>query len=130
MVALVPRPAKRCGKALFLKERRDQFYRRVFRCEGQAGASARRPGGGVAYADVMFVTTGFGEVLALNVADGGIIWRVQNNVGFSNAPTVRNGCVYVAQTAGCRLSADDGARLWSIWRLTNRRPLWAPPALP
>ena len=72
-------------------------------------------GGGVAHADGrVFVTTGFGEVLALNAADGSIIWRVQNNVGFSNAPTVRNGRVYVA-SQDSRLqafSADDGARLW------------------
>lgn len=72
-------------------------------------------GGGLAYAGGrVFVTTGFGEVMALNANTGDVIWRVQNNVPFSNAPTVRNGRIYVA-SQDSRLqafNAADGTRLW------------------
>ncbi len=72
-------------------------------------------GGGLAYeAGRIFVTTGFGEIMALSAKDGKVLWRERNNIGFSNAPTVRNGRVYVA-SQDSRLqvfSASDGARLW------------------
>lgn len=72
-------------------------------------------GGGVAHAQGrVFVTTGFGEVMALSAESGDILWRVQNTVPFSNAPTVRAGRVYVA-SQDSRLqafSAQDGTRLW------------------
>ncbi len=72
-------------------------------------------GGGVAYAaGRVFVTTGFGEVLSLNASTGEIIWRVQNLVPFSNAPTYSNGRLYVA-SQDSRLqafNAGDGTRLW------------------
>ncbi len=72
-------------------------------------------GGGVSYAvGRVFVTTGFGEVLALDAATGEIIWRVQNLVPFSNAPTFSNGRIYVA-SQDSRLqafNAEDGTRIW------------------
>lgn len=72
-------------------------------------------GGGVAYdSGRLYVTTGFGELFALNAEDGAIIWRVQSAVAFSNAPTIRGGRIYVA-SQDSRLqafSADDGVLLW------------------
>jgi outer membrane protein assembly factor BamB len=72
-------------------------------------------GGGVAYAGGrLFVTTGFGEVVSLNATTGDIIWRVQNLVPFSNAPTYSNGRIYVA-SQDSRLqafNAEDGTRIW------------------
>jgi outer membrane protein assembly factor BamB len=72
-------------------------------------------GGGVAFAGGrLFVTTGFGEVLALNAENGEIIWRLQNLVPFSNAPTFSNGRIYVA-SQDSRLqafNATDGTRIW------------------
>ena len=54
-------------------------------------------GGGIAYdGGRLFVTTGFGELLAFNANSGEILWRVQSAVAFSNAPTVRAGRLYVA----------------------------------
>ena len=53
-------------------------------------------------------------MLALDADSGAILWRVQNPVPYSNAPTVRNGRVYVA-SQDSRLqafSAEDGTRLW------------------
>ena len=72
-------------------------------------------GGGIAYdAGRLFVTTGFGELLALNANSGEVLWRVQSAVAFSNAPTVRAGRLYVA-SQDSRLqaySAEDGVLLW------------------
>ncbi len=79
-------------------------------------------GGGVAYAaGRVFVTTGFGELLALNAEDGAILWRVQNTVAFSNAPTVHSGRIYVA-SQDSRLqafNAADGTRLWEYLAITE-----------
>ncbi len=73
-------------------------------------------GGGIAYGrGRVIATTGFGEVIALNGETGEILWRVQNTVPFSNAPTVRNGRVFVA-SQDSRLQAfniETGERLWN-----------------
>ena len=80
-------------------------------------------GGGLAYAEGrVFVTTGFGEILALSAETGDIIWRVQNSVPFSNAPTVRNGRLFVvSQDSRLQvLSTDDGSRLWEHLAITEQ----------
>lgn len=72
-------------------------------------------GGGIAYdTGRLYVTTGFGELFALNAQNGEIIWRTQSAVAFSNAPTIRSGRIYVA-SQDSRLqafSAEDGVLLW------------------
>jgi outer membrane protein assembly factor BamB len=76
-------------------------------------------GGGIAYDGAydggrLFVTTGFGELFALNGETGEVMWRTQSAVAFSNAPTVRAGRIYVA-SQDSRLqafSAEDGVLLW------------------
>ena len=72
-------------------------------------------GGGIAYdGGRVFVTTGFGELFALNAQSGEIIWRTKSAVAFSNAPTVRAGRLYVA-SQDSRLQAysvEDGVLLW------------------
>lgn len=72
-------------------------------------------GGGIAYdAGRLFVTTGFGELYALNGETGEVVWRTQSAVAFSNAPTVRAGRIYVA-SQDSRLQAfsvEDGVLLW------------------
>ncbi|MDC3401994.1 PQQ-like beta-propeller repeat protein [Alphaproteobacteria bacterium] len=79
--------------------------------------------GGIAYAEGrIFVATGFGEVLALSAGTGEIIWRVRNVVPFSNAPTVRDGRIYVvSQDSRLQVfSVDDGARLWENLAITEQ----------
>ena len=72
-------------------------------------------GGGLAYGrGRVIATTGFGEVMALNGDTGEILWRVQNSVPFSNAPTVRGGQIFVA-SQDSRLQAfniETGERIW------------------
>lgn len=83
-------------------------------------------GGGLAYENGrVFVTTGFGEIMALSAETGEIIWRVQNNVPFSNGPTVRNGRVFVvSQDSRLQaISATDGVRLWEHLAITEQAGL-------
>ncbi|MGB0341824.1 MAG: PQQ-binding-like beta-propeller repeat protein [Parvibaculales bacterium] len=80
-------------------------------------------GGGLAYGDGrLFATTGFGEVLALDAQSGEIIWRVSTTVPFSNAPTVRDGRVYVvSQDSRLQVfSAAGGERLWDYLAITEQ----------
>jgi outer membrane protein assembly factor BamB len=80
-------------------------------------------GGGVAYGrGRVVVTTGFGEIMALNGDTGEILWRVQNSVPFSNAPTVRGNRVYVT-SQDSRLQAlniETGERLWEHLAITEQ----------
>jgi outer membrane protein assembly factor BamB len=72
-------------------------------------------GGGLAYdAKRLFVTTGFGEVLALDAADGNVIWRRGLSDPFRSAPVVDNGRVFVVgiDNETHALAEKDGAVLW------------------
>ncbi|MBA3323972.1 MAG: PQQ-binding-like beta-propeller repeat protein, partial [Rhodobacteraceae bacterium] len=75
------------------------------------------PGGGMAEAGgVLYVTTGFGEVMALNPATGGEYWRVTLDAPIRAAPTVADGRVYVVarNDSAYAFSASDGAILWRV----------------
>ena len=80
-------------------------------------------GGGVAYGrGRVIATTGFGEIMALNGDTGEILWRVQNTVPFSNAPTVRGNQVFVT-SQDSRLQSfniETGARLWEHLAITEQ----------
>lgn len=72
-------------------------------------------GGGIAYAaGRIFATTGFGEIIALSAKTGDIVWRKQNNVPFSNAPTVRSDRLYVVSRDSRLqvLATSDGSFIW------------------
>lgn len=72
-------------------------------------------GGGVAYdANKVFVSTGFGFVVALDANSGKEIWRRATTVPFRAAPVVNGGRVFVATQENqlLALAADDGRVLW------------------
>lgn len=72
-------------------------------------------GGPCFWKDRLFVGTGFAEVVALNPADGKIIWRRDVSAPVHAPPTVADGRIF-AVTVENRLealSADDGHSLWS-----------------
>lgn len=73
-------------------------------------------GGGVAYSsNVLFVTSGYNEALALNPQTGAIYWRSKLPAPSRAAPTILDGRVFV-QTLDSRLialNAQDGKQLWS-----------------
>ncbi len=73
------------------------------------------------YRGRIYATTGFGELLAINAETGIIEWRVKNFVPFSNAPTIRDGRVFVV-SQDSRLQAFEaatGRRLWEHLSITE-----------
>ncbi|MDO5647180.1 PQQ-binding-like beta-propeller repeat protein [Paracoccus sp. (in: a-proteobacteria)] len=74
-------------------------------------------GGGVAYdAGRVFATTGHGQLVALDAATGGIIWRQRLDAPISGTPAVRNGVVYVVarNDTAWAVRASDGRVMWQI----------------
>lgn len=74
-------------------------------------------GGGLAFAEGrLFVTTAFGELLALDPASGGVIWRQRFGAPVTAAPTVADGIVYgVARNSSAwAVNASDGTLRWQV----------------
>lgn len=72
-------------------------------------------GGGLAYeGGRVFVTTGFGELVALDAASGGVLWRQRVDAPISGGPAVANGTVFVVarNNVGWAVRAADGKVLW------------------
>ncbi len=74
-------------------------------------------GGGLAFGEgKLFVTTGFGELIAIDPASGGIIWRQWLRAPVTGAPTVSGGIVYVVSrdNTAWAVGADDGLVRWEF----------------
>lgn len=74
-------------------------------------------GGGLAFGDgKLFVTSAFGEVLAIDPASGGVIWRQRLRAPATGAPTISNGVVYVVSrdNAAWAIDAGDGRVRWEF----------------
>jgi outer membrane protein assembly factor BamB len=74
-------------------------------------------GGGLAVADGrLFVTLGFGDLVALDPATGGEIWRQSLGAVATGAPTALNGRVHVSgrDGRGWTVDATTGRVLWSV----------------
>ena len=74
-------------------------------------------GGGLAYADgQVFVTTGFGELVALDAASGAVKWRQKFDVAIGGAPTVSGGLVYVVarDASAWAIRTSDGKVQWQL----------------
>ena len=72
-------------------------------------------GGGVAYDDgKVFVTSGFGDVVALDARSGKKLWTQSLGVPIVNAPTANGGRVFVSTQENhfYTLAELDGRRLW------------------
>lgn len=72
-------------------------------------------GGGICIEDhVIYVSTSFGDVIALNAKDGLEMWRQSVKIPVRVAPTVHNGKVIVVSIANetTALSAQNGEILW------------------
>ncbi|MEI4486874.1 PQQ-binding-like beta-propeller repeat protein [Frigidibacter sp. MR17.14] len=82
-----------------------------------AGERSTGTGGGLAYAGgKVFVTTSYGELVALDAASGGVVWRQKVDTGIGGAPTVSGGTVFVATRDGTGIAvrAADGRELWTL----------------
>ncbi len=74
-------------------------------------------GGGLAMAgDLLIATTGFGEVIAMNAADGAEKWRYKASAPIRAAPAVSGGRVVVVTRDGnvIALNAADGSEAWRV----------------
>jgi outer membrane protein assembly factor BamB len=72
-------------------------------------------GGGVAYDNGrLYVSTGFGFVVALDATDGKQIWKRDGTVPFRMAPVIQDGKVYVAtqENQMLAMNAADGKVIW------------------
>lgn len=72
-------------------------------------------GGGLAYDDgKLFVTTGFGDVIAMNPANGRRLWKTNLGVPIINAPVATAGRVFISTQDNhfYALAQVDGRRLW------------------
>lgn len=73
-------------------------------------------GGGIAVDNnVVFATTSFGEVIALNADTGAEIWRKADYAPFRSSPSVKDGHVYCQSINNelITLSTDKGELMWS-----------------
>lgn len=72
-------------------------------------------GGGIAYEDGrIYVTTGFGQLVAMDAATGAVLWRQRVDVAIGGGPAVQNGVVYAVarNNVGWAVRASDGKVLW------------------
>jgi outer membrane protein assembly factor BamB len=77
---------------------------------------AQSGGGLAAGGGRVYATTGYGEVVALNAADGAVIWRQRLGSPASGAPGLGGGAVYVmsADGTGWALDAATGKVVWTL----------------
>ena len=79
-------------------------------------------GGGIAASpDGLFVTTGFGELTALDPATGDVLWVQDLESAATGAPTVSEGVVYVVtrNSLGWAIDARTGRILWQALGATS-----------
>lgn len=72
-------------------------------------------GGLAAEGGTVYATTGYGELIAIDAATGGVRWRQRLGAVASGAPLVAGGAVYVAARDGSTyaISASDGRIQWT-----------------
>lgn len=98
-------------------------WRRSVVPEGQGSRDGF--GGGLAVEDGrLLVSTGFGEALALGVADGQILWRQRLGAPVRAAPAVADGIMVVVtrDNSGAALDTVTGSLLWALPAATGAAP--------
>ncbi|MEO6300467.1 MAG: PQQ-binding-like beta-propeller repeat protein [Paracoccaceae bacterium] len=74
-------------------------------------------GGGLATSGArVFVTTGYGEVVALDASNGAVVWRQRLDSPAAGAPGISGDTVFVASVdgTGWGISASSGKVLWHL----------------
>jgi len=98
-----------------------EAWTQSFRIDGDSERSLF--GGGASYdANRVYITTGVGEVAALNAADGKVLWKVKPAGPMRGSPTVAFGSVY-AMTQDNQLfalDANDGSVQWNVSASTGQ----------
>ncbi|MEL7256000.1 MAG: PQQ-binding-like beta-propeller repeat protein [Pseudomonadota bacterium] len=88
-------------------------------------------GGGMAYNDgVLFVSSGFGRLTALNAGTGQEIWQQNLRTTGTGAPTVFGGLVYLVSgdEVGWAIDAKNGRVRWQIAGTPNRNNVLGAPS--
>ena len=91
-----------------------QRWKQGFQIKGDGATSVY--GGGASYSDGrLYITTGMGEVAALDAADGKVLWKVKPAGPLRGSPTIALNAVFVMTQANqlIALSAADGTQQWS-----------------
>jgi outer membrane protein assembly factor BamB len=79
-------------------------------------------GGGIAFDNgKIYVATGFGQVFALNPADGAQLWKTDLSVPIVNAPVANGGRIFVSSEDNHMFALDekDGRQLWDHQGITE-----------
>lgn len=74
-------------------------------------------GGGLAFAEGrLYATSGYGELLALDPASGGVIWRQRLGAPVTGAPAAEGGLVYAVgrDSSAWAVEADNGRVRWQF----------------
>lgn len=74
-------------------------------------------GGGMAYSGgVLYVSSGFGRLTALDAKTGAVRWRQRLNATGSGMPTVRDGLLYLVagDETGWAINIKDGRIAWQV----------------
>jgi outer membrane protein assembly factor BamB len=82
-----------------------------------ADRAGEASGGGIAFGEGrVFVTTGFGELVALDPASGAVAWRQRFDASVGGAPAVSDGRVYVVarDASAWAVRASDGKVEWTL----------------
>ncbi|MGB0912271.1 MAG: PQQ-binding-like beta-propeller repeat protein [Phaeobacter italicus] len=80
-------------------------------------SAGQATGGGLAYdGGVVYVSSGFGVVTALDAKSGATLWRQELDATGSGQPTVRDGLVYLVagDDTGWAINAKDGRIAWQV----------------
>jgi outer membrane protein assembly factor BamB len=92
-----------------------QQWTQAFRIKGDSAAAVF--GGGASYdSEKVYITTGLGEVAALEAATGKLLWRVKPAGPLRGSPTIAFNAVYAMTQDNqiIALNAEDGALLWNV----------------
>ncbi len=79
-------------------------------------------GGGLAFdGGVVYATTGFGTLNAVDPETGDILWTQKTGASVSGAPTVKDGIVYLVgrDNRAWAVRAEDGRVLWQVQGAPN-----------
>lgn len=79
--------------------------------------SSQVSGGGLAAeGGLVFATTGYGEVIALQASSGKVVWRQKVDAPVQGAPAVANGVVYASGRDGAAwaIEAATGKVVWQV----------------
>lgn len=74
-------------------------------------------GGGLATdGKIVYATSGYGEVVALDATSGGVLWRQRVGAPIQGAPAVENGVIYVTGRDGgaWAIDAKNGKTRWTV----------------